>query len=117
MEQVTYHSCWAIWSKGEYEEDCQECGAGSLEIMCLIYGGRCGSLWNRSILDSHDSGIGHWHGRCSLPPEDQAVIFAERSTSAMTNNKSNGFTSWLRRRFSRKANCNRMMPVDQVLFH
>lgn len=104
MEQIKCHSCGAIWSDGEYKEDCQECGGGSLEILCLICGGRCGSMWNRSILDSHDSGIGHWHGRCSLPPEDQAVIFAERAARSMSNKESSGFTSWLRKLFSRKAN-------------
>jgi hypothetical protein len=55
-----------LWHAGKWTEGCVECGGGALEIDCLICRGRCGSKWERAVLDSNDFGDAHWFGICRL---------------------------------------------------
>lgn len=58
--------CGANWSTGAFSADCDECGGGAMDIACLRCGGKCGERWQRAVMDSHDSGLAHWIGKCAL---------------------------------------------------
>ena len=57
--------CGALWSKGEFTAGCETCAGGGMERACPLCKGACGQRWSRAPLDSLDSGIGHWVGRCA----------------------------------------------------
>ena len=59
--------CGARWSEGSHGEECPTCGGGAMERDCPVCAGRCGQRWQRAPLDSLDSGVAHWMGRCALP--------------------------------------------------
>jgi hypothetical protein len=71
-------TCGANWSKGDWTEGCGECGGGALQIACFVCGGRCGIMWNRAVMDSNDSAIGHWHGQCNLPEGERKKLMRHR---------------------------------------
>ena len=77
MSYTGCYSCGADWSQGHFSDDCEECGGGGLERLCLLCGGQCGSYWKRAILDSHDFEVAHWAGRCDLPEEEQKAMQEE----------------------------------------
>ena len=70
-------TCGANWSQGEWTKGCEECGGGALEIRCIICGGRCGSTWRKSVMDTNDFGMNHWHGDCRLSEWEQRKIRLE----------------------------------------
>jgi hypothetical protein len=37
-----------------------------MELACPRCSGRCGATWQRAVVDSNDSKIAHWTGRCEL---------------------------------------------------
>jgi hypothetical protein len=57
-------NCGSNWSEGRSGLGCQTCGGFGLQRPCPICGGICGAMWNRSILDSVDTGEAHWVGVC-----------------------------------------------------
>ncbi|MSP38633.1 MAG: hypothetical protein EXR70_09100 [Deltaproteobacteria bacterium] len=59
-------TCGADWSQGRFSESCPECGGGALEIACPVCSGKCGAVWMRAVMDSNDSGMGHFVGACRL---------------------------------------------------
>lgn len=61
-------SCGADWDKGQFTQNCAECGGGALTIPCPRCSGRCGSTWQRAVIDSNDSGTAHFYGHCELQP-------------------------------------------------
>lgn len=56
--------CGADWSKDDHGSDCATCGGFGLIRPCTACDGRCSGWWQRSVLDSNDSGAAHWTGRC-----------------------------------------------------
>jgi len=72
-------TCGANWSAGDWTRDCKECGGGALGTPCLVCGGRCGSTWDKAVLDTIDSSLAHWSGVCNLPKEEQQAIRDQRS--------------------------------------
>ena len=67
-------SCEAIWSEGEFGEDCLECGGGAMERNCYLCNGQCGSVYLRAVIDSWDTGEAHWNGGCKLPEEEKQKL-------------------------------------------
>ncbi len=59
-------TCRADWTAGRFSATCDECGGGAMQRACPVCEGRCGEVWRRAVLDSHDSGRAHWAGRCGL---------------------------------------------------
>lgn len=59
-------TCGAKWSRGEVTEGCKECGGAAMEVDCMLCGGKCGSKWQRMVMDSNDFGVAHWGGACAL---------------------------------------------------
>ncbi|WP_158279702.1 hypothetical protein [Coraliomargarita sinensis] len=57
-------SCGSNWSDLKYKNECPECGGGALQVPCPDCSGTCGSMWDRAVLDSNDSGKAHWIGQC-----------------------------------------------------
>jgi hypothetical protein len=72
-------TCNAEWTAGRYSEACEECGGGAMTRPCTICGGRCGVVMRRAVSDSNDSGLGHWAGRCNLPPDEQRALLKAKS--------------------------------------
>ena len=72
-EEMTYRcsSCQAIWSEGEFEKDCPECGGGAMKRNCILCNGQCDSVYLRAVLDSWDTHEAHWIGSCKLAEEEK----------------------------------------------
>jgi hypothetical protein len=58
-------TCGAQWSEDLWSKGCEECGGGALKRPCPACEGRCGETWRRAVMDSNDSRVGHWVGRCA----------------------------------------------------
>ena len=71
-------SCGARWTDGQLSIQCVECDGGAMDRHCLICDGRCDARWQRAVSDSNDSRIGHWAGRCNLPPPEQQEMLRKR---------------------------------------
>lgn len=69
--EVLCNSCQVNWTIGEWTPGCPECGGGALERDCTLCRGRCGSKWQKAIMDSHDFARAHWTGACQLSPKEQ----------------------------------------------
>lgn len=57
--------CGANWSADVFSAECEECGGGAMEIACPLCDGKCGERWRRAVMDSHDSSVAHWIGKCA----------------------------------------------------
>ena len=79
MKVLAYQccSCGADWQKGDYSEACEECGGVALERNCLFCSGKCGQVYTKALMDTHDTGTAHWIGCCGLPAEEQAACRQE----------------------------------------
>ena len=69
-------NCGANWSRGEYSEECEQCGGGSMTRSCVFCGGKCGGTSKRMVMDSWDFNSAHWLIECKLPPDEQYEIKA-----------------------------------------
>ena len=72
-------ACGADWAAAKFTPGCEQCGGSPMQTPCLICGGRCGSMWDRSVGDSQDMNVAHWHGICRLPREEQQRELRKRS--------------------------------------
>jgi hypothetical protein len=52
-----------------------------MERPCPVCDGRCGTRWLRAVVDSHDSGLGHWAGGCKLPRDEQQRLLLSKQRS------------------------------------
>lgn len=66
MIDTVCETCGALWSQGQWNVTCEECGGGALKIQCPVCQGQCGAEWARAVLDSHDFGRAHWSGQCRI---------------------------------------------------
>ena len=73
-------ACGADWGQGAFTPGCEQCGGSAMQAPCLICGGRCGALWERSVDDSQDANLAHWHGNCRLPKEERDRELRKRSS-------------------------------------
>ncbi len=71
-------NCGADWSRGQFGEECPQCGGGALERSCLVCRGRCGATWKRAVLDSQDENEAHWIGGCGLPQDEQIELMKQQ---------------------------------------
>jgi hypothetical protein len=65
-QEMQCYSCGSNWAAGNYTDGCEECGGGAMEHPCLACGGKCGNIWKKMLVDTHDSGQAHWLGACGL---------------------------------------------------
>lgn len=63
----TCFTCRAEWTAGRWTWGCAECGGGAMEIPCGVCLGACGGAFERAAMDSNDSGLAHFLGRCRDP--------------------------------------------------
>ncbi len=100
IDHASCKSCGAHWMHGAFNEGCEQCGGGAMEIACVACGGRCGSLWKRMILDSQDSGIAHWIGGCLLSDEEKRACSLEcvQSQERLQRDPAEGPHSLMRKR-------------------
>lgn len=64
QDPIVCLTCGAVWTEGNFSDNCEECGGGAMENTCLLCGGICGKTWSRMVIDSHDSHTAHWLGGC-----------------------------------------------------
>ena len=79
MSEIIYRcgQCGANWTANQYTKDCNQCGGGSMYRGCILCDGRCGTVYNRAVIDSWDSGEAHWVGACKLPEEEKNILAKE----------------------------------------
>ena len=70
-EIVSCTDCGTNWLTGAHTAGCKQCGGGAMELPCPCCLGRCGAMWKRMVMDSHDSREGHWLGGCQLPADEK----------------------------------------------
>ena len=59
-------SCSALWSKGQFTENCIECGGFSMTRSCPMCGGKCGGIYHRKVSMSNAYKEAFYAGRCKL---------------------------------------------------
>lgn len=71
-------SCTALWSKGQFTENCLECGGFALTRSCPQCNGKCSASWHRQVAMSNAYKEPFYSGGCNWELHEKLVEYPIR---------------------------------------